>query len=64
MGPGIAQAILLVVFVVNVIALWRLLPRFGLSKWLALPGFIPLVAFILVWIMAFGPGPRRDIEET
>ncbi len=63
MGPGIAQVILLVVFFVNVIALWRLLPRFGLSKWLALPGFIPLVAFILIWTMAFRPWPGDRPEE-
>lgn len=36
-----------------VIPFWRLLPRFGIPSWVALFSFIPFVALILLWIMAF-----------
>ena len=36
-----------------VIPFWRLLPRFGIPSWVALFSFIPLVALVLLWIMAF-----------
>ncbi|MDF2232680.1 hypothetical protein P2H44_08960 [Albimonas sp. CAU 1670] len=35
-----------------VVPFWKLLPRFGVPSWLALFSFIPLVAIILLWVMA------------
>ena len=43
-----------------VIPFWRLLPRFGMPAWLSLFAFIPLVAFILLWVMAFREPNRED----
>lgn len=39
-----------------VIPFWRLLPKFGIPNWVALFTVIPLVALILLWIMAFKDG--------
>ena len=36
-----------------VVPFWRLLPRFGIPNWVALFAVIPLVALILLWVMAF-----------
>ncbi len=46
----------LVICVLNAVALWHLLPRMGFSKWLALPGFFPIVTFVLLWLMALRSG--------
>ncbi|WP_296762017.1 hypothetical protein [Sediminimonas sp.] len=36
-----------------VIPFWRLLPKFGIPNWVALLSIIPLVALILLWVIAF-----------
>jgi len=36
-----------------IIPFWRLLPRFGIPNWVALFAIVPLVALILLWIIAF-----------
>ena len=41
-----------------VIPFWRILPRFGFSKYLALLAIIPVFAIALLWIIAF----RDEIE--
>lgn len=52
-----AFLMMLVVSLLWVIPLFRILPRFGFSKWLACLGFIPVVGpiavLILLWILAF-----------
>jgi len=49
---AIAAAILVVPF-------WKILPRYGISKYFALMiAIVPAVAVILLWIIAF----RDDIE--
>ena len=35
-----------------IVPFWRLLPRFGMPSWLAIFGIIPIVAVILLWLMA------------
>ncbi|MBW3098867.1 hypothetical protein [Pseudohoeflea coraliihabitans] len=44
-----------------VIPLWRVLPRAGLTKWLALIGIVPFGAVAMWWILAFKqwPGDER-----
>ncbi len=42
-----------------VVPFWRLLPRFGMPSWLAIIAFIPLVALIYLWIMAFSKTSDR-----
>lgn len=41
-----------------VIPFWRILPRHGLSKYLALLTIIPIFAIVLLWIIAY----RDEIE--
>ncbi len=49
-----------------VVPFWRLLPRFGLPAWLAILAIFPLVALILLWVMAFmgRTGPDRADRGT
>ncbi len=44
---------LLVIGALVVIPFWKLLPRFGIPNWVALFAIFPLVALILLWVMAF-----------
>ncbi|MEO0677655.1 MAG: hypothetical protein AAFZ02_08880 [Pseudomonadota bacterium] len=37
-----------------IIPFWQLLPRFGLPSYLALMAAFPLLAVVLLWLMAFG----------
>ncbi len=47
----------LLAFATNIAAFWRILPRSGLSSWLALLAVIPPVAVILFWVIAFKRWP-------
>jgi len=40
------------------VPLWKLLPRAGLSPYLALLSIVPFVAVILLWIVAFKDDAR------
>ncbi len=45
-----------------VVPFWKILPRHGIPNWVALFAAIPLVALILLWVVAFKddfqrPGP-------
>jgi len=44
---------LLIWGVILVVPFWRLLPRFGIPNWVAIFTLFPLVALILLWVMAF-----------
>mgnify|MGYP000674428381 CR=1 FL=1 len=44
---------LLIAGALVVVPFWRLLPRFGIPNWVAIFAVIPLVALILLWVMAF-----------
>jgi len=35
------------------IPFWRILPKFGLSKYLAFLAVLPIFAIALLWVMAF-----------
>ena len=50
-GGGLLFFIIMAVLVV--VPFWRLLPKFGISSWVALVAIIPLGALILLWVMAF-----------
>ena len=43
----------LIVGLLIVVPFWRLLPRFGIPSWVAIFTLFPLVALILLWVMAF-----------
>ena len=36
---------------------WKLLPRYGISPYFAIAAIVPAFALVLLWIMAFKPGP-------
>jgi len=36
-----------------VIPFWKILPRSGIPSWVALFAFIPFIALILLWVVAF-----------
>ncbi|MEM9707540.1 MAG: hypothetical protein AAF871_02010 [Pseudomonadota bacterium] len=42
-----------------VIPFWKMLPRYGISKYFALLAALPAVALVLLWIVAFKP----DLED-
>jgi len=53
-GMGGFGLIWFVVFAALVIIpFWKLLPRFGLPNWVAIFAVIPLIALILLWVIAF-----------
>ena len=39
--------------VLLVVPFWKLLPRYGISQYVAILAVIPVVALILLWIIAF-----------
>lgn len=41
-----------------IVPFWKLLPKYGMSKWLSLIAILPVFAIILLWMMAF----KEDIE--
>ena len=53
-GMGGGSLLVMAIFAaLIVIPFWRILPKFGIPNWVALFAIIPLVALILLWIMAF-----------
>ncbi|HKL68702.1 hypothetical protein [Salibaculum sp.] len=58
MGGG-GFLMMLVIGALIVVPFWRLLPRFGIPNWVAILAIFPLVALILLWIMAF----KDQIDE-
>ena len=52
MGGGGLLGILILAALV-VVPFWKLLPRFGISKYFALMAVLPAVALILSWVIAF-----------
>ncbi|HKL04819.1 MAG TPA: hypothetical protein VJ929_03285 [Roseovarius sp.] len=50
-GGGLLFFIIMAILVV--VPFWRLLPKFGISSWVALVSIIPLGALVLLWVMAF-----------
>ncbi len=54
-APGF---LMLIVWVVNIAAFWKLLPRSGLSAPWALVAIFPLFAVILLWVIAFKKWPE------
>lgn len=42
------------------IPLWKLLPRYGMSKYFAIMCIVPAVGIIMLWLIAF----KDDLEGT
>lgn len=47
MGGGLIAGLLVA------IPFWKILPRYGISSWVAIAAIIPLIAVILLWVIAF-----------
>ena len=43
----------LVVAALLVIPFWRILPKYGIPSWVALGSIIPVLALVLLWVIAF-----------
>ena len=50
--------IVLVAGVLPVVCFWRILPRAGISAWVALVAVIPLGTFVLLAVLAFTRWPE------
>jgi len=50
---GISLFWMLIVSALIVIPFWRLLPKFGIPNWVAVFTLFPLVALVLLWVLAF-----------
>lgn len=44
---------LLIMGILLIVPFWRLLPQFGIPNWVGIFAIFPLIALILLWIMAF-----------
>ena len=49
--------LVLIVIAAVVIPFWRILPRAGIPGWFAVLAFIPGVALLYLWILAFKRWP-------
>jgi hypothetical protein len=50
---GVSPLWLLIVAVLTVVPFWKLLPRYGISKYYACLAVMPAIALVLLWIIAF-----------
>ena len=50
----------LVYCVCVIVPFWQLLPRYGWPSWLAVLAAIPLMAIVLLWLLAFGDKVNLD----
>ena len=48
----------LVVAVLMIVPFWKILPRYGISKYFAILTIMPAIALVLLWIIAF----KDDVE--
>ena len=43
----------LIIAVLIVVPFWKILPRYGISKYFAILAVLPAIALVLLWIIAF-----------
>lgn len=60
---GVDMIWMLAVAVLLIVPFWRILPRVGISKWVAIVAVIPPGALILLWIVAFKPNDHDTLNE-
>lgn len=49
-----------IIAILVVVPFWKILPRYGISKYFALLTVVPAIALVLLWIIAF----KDDIESA
>jgi hypothetical protein len=59
-GVSVWQLLILFACILNAVAFWRLLPQAGISKYLSVLAFIPPIAVIFLWVIAFRTEPLRQ----
>lgn len=52
-GPFMMLIMMLIMGLLIIVPFWRLLPRFGIPNWVGVFAIFPLIALILLWVMAF-----------
>ena len=57
-GSGIIWVLVAAVLVI--VPFWKILPRYGISKYFAVLTVIPAIALVLLWIIAF----KDDVERS
>lgn len=60
MGYGGGWLWLIIVGALVIIPFWKILPRYGISKYFALLTIFPAIALVLLWIIAF----KDDVERA
>jgi len=63
MGGG-GLLLMLILAAAVIVPFWKLLPRAGLPSWLSLLAVLPLVAIILLWVLAFRRWPEDRRGEA
>ena len=53
----------LIASIVQVIPLWRILPRAGIAAPWALVAFVPLGTIVLLWVMAYKRWPADTLSD-
>ncbi len=63
-----ALIFMIVLALIWVVPMWKLLPKFGFSKWLSCLGFIPILGafavLVLIWVIAFSDTVSTRDEGT
>ena len=57
MALSVWQIIIVLLYLSQVVAFWKILPRAGVSKWLCILALLPLVGYILLLVVAFKEWP-------
>ena len=60
--PGLL--LILVVSAIIVVPFWRILPVFGISRWVSLVSVVPPAPLILLWVLAFSAPVDRKGQST
>ncbi len=58
MGGGLPILFFMIWVALLVIPFWKLLPRYGISKYFAPLAAMPAIALVLLWIIAF----KEDVD--
>jgi uncharacterized membrane protein YhaH (DUF805 family) len=61
---GLGSLIVLLIYIaVLIIPFWKLWSRTGHSGWMALLMLVPVVNFVMIWVLAFKRWPALDGAE-
>jgi len=55
---------LIVVIAIQIVPFWKIFPRAGWSPWFSLLMAVPLVNFVMLYILAFKVWPGDNVSRT